>query len=44
MKTMRQVLSSERDIVITYGCSARMLNFLANDLSLKNVSKHVTHI
>ena len=44
MKTMRQVLSSERDRVLAYGCAARMLNLLANNLNIKNVSKHVIHI
>nr|XP_047140637.1 uncharacterized protein LOC124815858 [Hydra vulgaris] len=44
MKSMRQVLSSERDIIITYGCAAQMLNLLANNLNIENVSKHVTQI
>ncbi|XP_065668004.1 uncharacterized protein LOC136088247 [Hydra vulgaris] len=43
MKSMRQELSSEKDI-ITYGCAAHMLNLLANDLNIENVSKHVTQI
>ncbi|XP_065671836.1 uncharacterized protein LOC136089704 [Hydra vulgaris] len=43
MKSMRQVLSSKRDIIITFGCAAHMLNLLANDLYIENVSKCYTN-
>ncbi|KAJ8888920.1 hypothetical protein PR048_008414 [Dryococelus australis] len=39
---MDELLENDEDLnIITYGCSADILNLLANDLNIQNVTEHV---
>ena len=42
---MRRNLEQREDIdVITYGCSAHLLNLLAHDMEISNVKEHIVHV
>ena len=42
---MRQKLETQDDVdVITYGCSAHMLNLLAQDLAIPNIKEQVVQV
>jgi hypothetical protein len=42
---MRRNLESRSDIdVVSYGCSAHLLNLLAQDLEIDNVKEHIVHV
>lgn len=45
VKSMREELEVNKELdLLTYGCSAHLLNLLAKDIQIKDVKEHVTHI
>ena len=41
---MRDLIEKEIEDILTYGCSAHLLNLLAHDMEIPNVTKHVLQI
>lgn len=43
MSSMRENIKND-SVVITYGCTAHILNLLSKDFEVKNITEHVVHI
>ncbi|KAL7639608.1 UNVERIFIED_CONTAM: hypothetical protein RMT77_010109 [Armadillidium vulgare] len=44
VKKMRSKLMEHRKAIITYGCSAHLMNLLAKDLEISNIKEHIVNI
>ena len=44
MTKMRRQLAEDNELIISYGCSAHILNLLAKDVEISGVKEHVVHI